>query len=137
MLNLVLQYILYVRSEYVWQEMFWQTSFSLFFFHFIFFSQSILDVKKAIFHSRETNSRQYLQKWDILQYWLVSSTYILDTSNSSSISFWITNFDSSSRSNWNGIWTDNGPSINNVGPFSRIYDPPPSPCRLRLLYRLM
>ena len=30
-----------------------------------------------------------------------------------------------------------GPSINDVGPFFRIYDPPPSPCRLRLLNRLM
>ena len=30
-----------------------------------------------------------------------------------------------------------GPSINDVSQFSRIYDPPPSPCRLRLLNRLM
>ena len=30
-----------------------------------------------------------------------------------------------------------GPSINDVGLFSRIYDPPLSPCRLRLLNRLM
>ena len=32
---------------------------------------------------------------------------------------------------------DKGPSINNVGPFFQIYVPPPSPCRLRLLKRLM
>ena len=25
------------------------------------------------------------------------------------------------------------PAINNVGPFSQIYDPPPSPCQLMLL----
>ena len=30
-----------------------------------------------------------------------------------------------------------GPSINDVGPFFQIYDPPPSPCRLSLLNRLM
>ena len=63
--------------------------------------------------------------------------YIIDSSNSSSITFWTSKFGSSSRSNWTGIWTDNGPSINNVGPFSQIYDPPPCPCRLRLLNMLM
>ena len=34
-------------------------------------------------------------------------TYILDSSNSSSITFWTTQFGSSSRSNWTGIWTGN------------------------------
>ena len=38
---------------------------------------------------------------------VVSSTYILDSSNSSSITFWTSKFGSSSRSNWTGISTDN------------------------------
>ena len=33
--------------------------------------------------------------------------YILDSSNSSSITFWTTQFSSSSRGNWTGIWTSN------------------------------
>ena len=33
--------------------------------------------------------------------------YILDSSNSSSITFWTSQFRSSSRSNWTGIWTGN------------------------------
>ena len=39
--------------------------------------------------------------------WVVSSTYILDSSNSSSITVWTNQFGSSSRSNWTGIWTGN------------------------------
>ena len=34
-------------------------------------------------------------------------TYILDNSNSTSITFWASQFGSSSRSNWIGIWTGN------------------------------
>ena len=33
--------------------------------------------------------------------------YILDSSNSSSFTFWTSQFTSSSRCNWNGIWTGN------------------------------
>jgi hypothetical protein len=33
--------------------------------------------------------------------------YILDSSNSSSFTFWYSEFTSSSRSNWTGIWTGN------------------------------
>ena len=33
--------------------------------------------------------------------------YILDSSNSSSITFWTSQFNYSSRSNWTGIWTGN------------------------------
>ena len=33
--------------------------------------------------------------------------YILDSSNSSSITFWTSQFGSSSRGNWTGIWTGN------------------------------
>ena len=33
--------------------------------------------------------------------------YILDSSNSSSITFWTSKFSSSSRNNWIGIWTGN------------------------------
>ena len=37
--------------------------------------------------------------------------YILDSSNSSSITFWTSQFGSSSRSNWIGIWTGNSNGI--------------------------
>ena len=37
--------------------------------------------------------------------------YILDSSNSSSITFWTNQFGSSSRSNWIGIWTGNSNGI--------------------------
>ena len=38
---------------------------------------------------------------------------------------------------YNLLIQSQGPSINDVGPFSQIHDPPPSPCRLSLLNRLM
>ena len=36
---------------------------------------------------------------------IVSSKYILDSSNCSSFTFWTSLFASSSRSNWTGIWS--------------------------------
>ena len=38
---------------------------------------------------------------------LVCFIYILDSSNSSSFTFWTSQFTSSSRCNWTGIWTGN------------------------------
>ena len=50
-------------------------------------------------------------KWQIAP-WCECATmgcfiYILDNSNSSSFTFWSSQFASSSRSNWTGIWTGN------------------------------
>ena len=38
---------------------------------------------------------------------MIRFIYILDSSNSSSITFWSSQFSSSSRCNWTGIWTGN------------------------------
>ena len=48
--------------------------------------------------------RKIRKSWSISLYCFI---YILDSSNSSSITFWTSQFSSSSRSNWTGIWTGN------------------------------
>ena len=49
-----------------------------------------------------------LRKWSwVIEQGVVSSIYILDSSNSSSFTFWYSLFASSCRSNWTGIWTSN------------------------------
>ena len=66
---------------------------------------------RTIAGNRLGNLNWYILKWKTciinLKISMGCFIYILDSSNSSSITFWTSQFGSSSRSNWTGIWTGN------------------------------
>ena len=83
-----------VNAHLLWEEI-WANS--------IFYWLRLDRALKVFFSSGDTVRKVHT----ILNYRKGCSLYILDSSNSSSITFWTSQFSSSCRSNWTGIWSGN------------------------------
>ena len=71
------------------------------------FNSEIIFVPSILFLGENKIEGTPIIKLDLVNPTWVRFIYILDSSNSSSITFWTSQFGSSSRSNWTGIWTGN------------------------------